>query len=100
VLSTSATGIHPATTRLVFPKPLSEVLGNSSSYTFGPGFIQFNGATWLDSRTFLANITRVRAAVFVINTVKTGFGRSTEGVSSYPYRFWLHSVQRRQLARQ
>ncbi|KAF6262421.1 hypothetical protein COO60DRAFT_1676006 [Scenedesmus sp. NREL 46B-D3] len=51
-------GIHPATTRLVFPKPLSEVLGNTSSYTFGPGFIQFNGASWLDGRTFLANVTR------------------------------------------
>jgi hypothetical protein len=52
-------GEHPATTRLVFPKPLSEVLGNTSSYTYGPGFIQFNGASWLDSRTFLANVTRV-----------------------------------------
>jgi hypothetical protein len=66
-------GIHPATTRLVFPKPLSEVLGNSSSYTFGPGFIQFNGATWLDSRTFLANVTRVSRSevMFVHNVVVT-----------------------------
>lgn len=44
----------------MFPKSLSDIYGNSTSYTYGPGFIQFNGATWMDSRALLANVTKVR----------------------------------------
>lgn len=55
----STTGESQAGTRLVFPLSLTDVYGNSSSYTYGPGFIQFNGASWTDSRAFLANVTKV-----------------------------------------
>lgn len=52
-------GTHPSSSRLVFPKPLSQVLDANVSYTYGPGFIQFNGANWLDARTELAAVVRV-----------------------------------------
>lgn len=54
-------GEGPANTRLVFPKSLSEVFNTTARQTYGPGFIQFNGATWLGASTFLANVTKVRA---------------------------------------
>jgi len=53
-------GQGPAKTRLVFPKSLAAVLGSSTTYTYGPAFIQFNGANWLNAQTFLATVTAVR----------------------------------------
>lgn len=64
VLSALDVGETQASTRLVFPKSLTEIYGNTTSYSYGPGFIQFNGATWLDSRAFLANVTRVGTCNF------------------------------------
>jgi hypothetical protein len=46
----------------VFPKPLSAVLGAGKYYTYGPAFIQFNGANWLNSNTLLATVTAVSIA--------------------------------------
>eukprot|EP00879_Flechtneria_rotunda_P029045 GHRR01031304.1.p1 GENE.GHRR01031304.1~~GHRR01031304.1.p1 ORF type:complete len:250 (+),score=68.68 GHRR01031304.1:450-1199(+) len=51
-------GKSPSSTRLVFPKSLSEIYGTNKSYTYGPGFIQFNGATWYDSKAYLATVSR------------------------------------------
>lgn len=55
----SYAGQGPAKTRLVFPESLAEVLGNGTTYTYGPAFIQFNGANWLDAQTLLASVTAV-----------------------------------------
>lgn len=52
-------GQGPGKSRLVFPKPLSAVLGSGKSYTYGPAFIQFNGANWLNANTLLATVTAV-----------------------------------------
>jgi hypothetical protein len=45
----------------VFPKSLSAVLGTATTYTHGPAFIQFNGASWLNAQTFLSTVTAVSA---------------------------------------
>lgn len=58
-------GQGPAKTRLVFPSSLTQVLGNGTSYTYGPAFIQFNGANWLNSNTFLASVTAVSASALL-----------------------------------
>jgi hypothetical protein len=52
-------GEGPAKTRLVFPQSLTQVLG-AGAYTYGPAFIQFNGANWLNADTQLATVTAVR----------------------------------------
>jgi hypothetical protein len=55
-------GQGPGKSRLVFPKPLSAVLGAGKSYTYGPAYLQFNGANWLNAQTLLATITAVSTA--------------------------------------
>lgn len=58
-LLVSISGQGPAKTRLVFPQSLSTVLGTGTSYTHGPAFIQFNGASWLNAQTLLSTVTAV-----------------------------------------
>lgn len=65
----SPAGQGPAKTRLVFPKPLSEILGNGTSYTYGPAYIQFNGANWLNAQTFLASVTAVSSCMCAYMTI-------------------------------
>jgi hypothetical protein len=55
------TGEGPAKTRLVFPQSLTKVLG-PGSYTYGPAFLQFNGASWTNANTLLSTVTAVRGA--------------------------------------
>lgn len=67
-LNKMTTGMHahagqgPGKSRLVFPKPLSAVLGAGQSYTYGPAFLQFNGANWLNAQALLATVTAVSTA--------------------------------------
>jgi hypothetical protein len=43
-------------------KHVTAVLFNTVQTDDAWAFMMFNGATWLDSRTFLANVTRASAA--------------------------------------
>lgn len=62
---------------LYFPKPLQDIYGNTyaggvSQYSFGPGFINFNGADFPSSNTLLAAVSSsadMGSNTLTINTV-------------------------------
>ena len=48
-------------TRLVITKSLTDVYGNSTAWTFGPGFLNWLGSNRVDGSTLLATVTAVSA---------------------------------------
>jgi hypothetical protein len=78
------TGQGPAKTRLVFPQPLSSVLG-AGTYTYGPAFIQFNGANWLNAQALLATVTAVSCTCDFETAQSQHCSGSTTRVSAHTY---------------